>query len=114
MNTIMHLDNKNFNLFKDGKKTIEMRLNDEKRSNLNIGDNITFINRRTDEKLDFQIINLYKYSNFEELYRHHNKLDLGYKEDDIASPADMNIYYPIDKINKYGTVAIEVIRKEID
>ena len=61
-----------------------------------------------------EIININRYSNFEELYRHQNKLDLGYEEEDVASPADMNIYYPTDKINKYGTVAIEFIIKEID
>lgn len=114
MSIIMHLDNKNYNLIKDKKKTIEMRLNDSKRASLEIGDVITFVNRRNDEKLNVEIININRYSNFEELYRHHNKLDLGYEEEDVASPADMNIYYPTDKINKYGTVAIEFIIKEID
>ena len=38
MSIIMHLDNKNFNLIKDKKKTIEMRLNDSKRASLEIGD----------------------------------------------------------------------------
>ena len=44
-----------------------------------------------------------------------NKLDLGYNEDDVASPGDMNLYYDGDKINKYGVIAIEfVIKKEND
>ena len=46
MSIIMHLDNKNYNLIKDKKKTIEMRLNDSKRASLEIGDVITFVNRR--------------------------------------------------------------------
>ena len=115
MSIIMHLDNKNYNLIKDGRKTIEMRLNDPKRASLEVGDVITFTNRRNDEKLDVEVINLYRYANFEELYRHHNKLDLGYNEDDVASPGDMNLYYDGDKINKYGVIAIEfVIKKEND
>ena len=55
----MHLDNKNYNLIKDGRKTIEMRLNDPKRASLEVGDVITFTNRRNDEKLDVEVINLY-------------------------------------------------------
>ena len=61
----------------------------------------------TDEKIKCMITNLYTYDNFEELYKHHDKLSLGYNEDDIASPADMNIYYPMENQMKYGVVAIE-------
>ena len=108
MKHIMHLDKEAFNSIKNGTKTIEMRLFDDKRKEMSIGDEITFINRLNDEKVNTKIINIYNYDNFEQLYKNHNKKDLGYNEDDIASPADMNLYYSYDKQLKYGVVAIEI------
>ena len=42
----MNLNNEPFELIKSGSKTIELRLNDEKRRLLNVGDEILFNNRR--------------------------------------------------------------------
>ncbi len=108
MNHILHLDKEPFNSIKNGTKTIEMRLFDDKRRNMSIGDEITFISRFNDEKIDCLITNLYTYDNFEQLYKNHDKKDLGYKEEDIASPADMNLYYSYEQQSKYGVVAIEI------
>lgn len=104
----MHLENDAFKSIKDGRKTIEMRLNDEKRKEYKIGDTILFKNRKNGNTIKCIITNLYQYNNFEELYKHHDKIALGYNEDDVASPADMNIYYDYNKINKYGVLAIEI------
>ena len=51
----MHLDNYYFEKIKAGTKTIEVRLNDEKRRELKVGDIITFDNRKTNEKLDVRV-----------------------------------------------------------
>jgi ASC-1-like (ASCH) protein len=104
----MHVEDKVYDDIKAGNKTIEMRLYDEKRREFKTGDIIIFKNRKNDSTLKCKITNLYHYNNFEELYKHHDKLALGYKENDVASPADMNIYYDYDKINKYGVLAIEI------
>ena len=37
-----------------------------------------------------------------------DKVCLGYSEDQIASPDDMNIYYSKEEQDKYGVVAIEI------
>ena len=55
-----------FELIKNGTKTIEIRLNDEKRSLIKEGDIIEFENRITKEKLKTKVIKLYKFDNFEE------------------------------------------------
>lgn len=91
-----------------GKKTVEMRLCDEKRSKIKIGDKIEFCQRETGEKLLTRVVNLAKFSSFEELYAHFDKIDLGYETADIADPQDMYKYYSINDINKYGTLAIEI------
>lgn len=86
----------------------EMRLNDEKRSLIKEGDIIEFENRITKEKLKTKVIKLYKFDNFEELYKYFDKISLGYAEDEIADPKDMEQYYPQDKQEKYGVLGIEI------
>lgn len=104
----MKLFNKPFHSIKDEKKTIEMRLNDEKRRLIHINDIIEFVNYDTSEVLKALVVNLYRYDSFEELYTNHNKVSIGYNIDEEANPKDMLAYYSLDKINKYGVLGIEV------
>lgn len=60
----MRLNDKPFNLIKQGTKNIELRLYDEKRKLLNEKDIIVFKNRSTDEELKVEVIKLHKYPNF--------------------------------------------------
>ncbi len=107
MEYFMHLNGVYFDKVVNGSKTIELRLNDEKRSKINVGDTITFKNRSNDDTISVIVTNLYYYNNFEELYKHTDKLKIGYEESDIASPADMNTIYSNEQQMKYGVVAIE-------
>ncbi len=104
----MKLWHDSFVKIKERTKTIEMRLFDEKRSLISIGDNIVFTDTSNGERIECQVINLYCYPSFEELYQHHNKVSIGYTEDEIADPKDMLAYYSIEMIERYGAVAIEV------
>lgn len=97
-----------FNLIKNKTKTIEMRLNDEKRKLLKKGDFIRFTNTLTGEKLICEIIDIYKYKTFTELYKHHDKVSIGYKKSDNPNPDDMLAYYSYEDINKYGVLAIKI------
>ncbi|CDA60488.1 aSCH domain protein [Clostridium sp. CAG:524] len=104
----MRLHNEPFVLIKNGTKTIELRLNDEKRRQIKVGDIITFTNRSNNEQISTVVINLHKYDSFEELYKHFDKVSLGYKEDEIADPKDMELYYSKEEQDKYGVVGIEI------
>lgn len=104
----MRLHNGPFELIKAKTKTIELRLLDEKRSLIKINDIIEFTSRTTEEKLKAKVINLHKYNSFEELYKHHDKVSMGYKEDEEANPKDMEQYYPQEEQAKYGVVGIEI------
>lgn len=106
----MKLNNKPFINIKNGTKTIELRLNDEKRQLLKIKDTIEFTNRETLEQLLVEIKNLYHYPSFEELYKHFNKVSMGYEESDIADPKDMEEYYSKEEQEKYGVLGIELKR----
>ncbi len=71
-------------------------------------DLIEFINRTTLENIIAEIVKLYKYSNFDELYKHFDKISIGYDKDDIANPKDMEQYYSKDEQEKYGVIRIEI------
>ena len=97
-----------FKSIQSGRKTIEMRLNDEKRKLINVGDDIEFVNVETGEKLRCEVVNLFKYASFDELYLNHNKVSIGYCEDEVADPKDMLKYYSASDIEKYGVLGIEI------
>ena len=107
----MNIWDESFIKIKNKTKTIEMRLYDEKRSLISIGDIIGFINTKTNEVLECVVVNLYKYKDFYELYKHHNKISIGYSEDEIANPNDMLTYYSAENINRYGVLGIEIAIK---
>lgn len=97
-----------FNSIKNGSKTIEMRLNDEKRSTIKVNDVIVFTNISTGDKIKTKVENLYKYTTFKELYNNHDKISIGYKEEETASFEDMYNFYSKEDIDKYGVVGIKV------
>ena len=58
-----------FKAIKEGKKKVEVRLNDEKRRNIKVGDTIEFIKvPEQDEILKVEVTELRKYDTFQSLY----------------------------------------------
>lgn len=104
----MRLHHRPFNQIKDGTKTVELRVNDEKRRELKINDLIDFIHRETKEKITVQIEELVLCDNFEELYKHFDKISMGYDQEDIVDPKDMEKYYSKEEQEKYGVVGIKI------
>lgn len=102
-----------FNMIANGQKTIELRLFDEKRKNIKIGDTIIFTNIKTSETLNVKVINLYKFNNFDELYKNLPLLKCGYTKENIneASPDDMNKYYSKKEQEKFGVLGIEICQQ---
>mgnify|MGYP005921270939 FL=1 len=108
---IMNLTPSPMQKIRDGKKTIELRLYDEKRKRISIGDTIKFINTEdSNDTLRVKVVDLFLFSSFAELYDNLPLLNCGYNEDNIntASPEDMEMYYSREKQNKYGVVGIEI------
>ena len=107
-NWTMHLKREYFDKVKSGKKFVEMRLYDEKRKEIKVGDTITFVADDNEEEVVCSVENILVYDNFAELYADYDKTDLGYGENDEANPADMDQIYPKEKQEKYGAMAIEM------
>lgn len=99
-----------FAMMESGQKTIELRLNDEKRQKIKIGDEIEFVNTKSGATLRREVAALYHFKNFEELYRSLPLILCGYTEETLpnASPRDMDIYYSPERQKRYGVVGIEL------
>lgn len=111
MKHYMNLNSEPFKMIRTGKKTIELRLNDEKRQAINIGDTIIFTNTEdSGMQISATVKALHKFRNFAELYDNLPLLKCGYTEDDIdsAKPEYMNIYYSKELEEKYGALGIEL------
>ena len=64
----MKLKNQPFQKMKNGLKTIELRLFDEKRQQLHSGQIVHFINEESNECLKVRVLDLHIYPNFKKLY----------------------------------------------
>lgn len=104
----MKLNDGPYNSIYYGNKDIEMRLYDEKRQLISVGDIIEFTNNETMDKFDAEVVCLHRCNSFEELYDKFDKFRLGYNEDEIAKAEDMQQYYTKEDIDKYGVVGIEI------
>ncbi len=97
-----------FQKIKNGTKTIECRLYDEKRKLLNVGDKIEFSDAQNDtDKISAEIVTLRTFSTFSELLDHFPTVSFGAenKEDFLAI---LKKFYSDEDEKKYGVVGIEI------
>ncbi len=106
----MNLHAEPFENIKSGRKTIELRLWDEKRQKIKLDDTIIFTNTASGEKLKATVVQLHRFNSFENLYQSLPLLKCGYTEEDIGSAkaADMDAYYSAEEQAKHGVVGIEL------
>ena len=107
----MNLHAAPFDMIARGIKTIELRLWDEKRRLIKVGDEIEFTHSKDSTRtLRCRVVALHTFPSFAELYANLPLLKCGYTADDIAtaSPDDMNLYYSKEQQEKYGVVGIEI------
>ena len=99
-----------FNYIKNGTKRLELRLNDEKRKNLEIGDIIIFEKLdKAPEYLNTKVANIYRFRSFNDLINSFNVEKLADKSVTKEELLDkLNQIYAKDEQNKYGVLAIEI------
>ncbi len=107
----MHLDPQAFAAMEDERKTIELRLWDEKRRRIQAGDVIRF--ESTDDDTDVlyaRVTGLRFFASFDELYTALPLTACGYSEAEAktASPRDMDRYYSPEEQRRWGVVGIEL------
>lgn len=114
MEMIFHLHPDIFLLVKDGKKDVEVRLNDEKRQKLKVGDKLVFLKRPDEvEKVEAVVEELKYFNNFFEVADYYTMERIHRPEltkDEYVN--DMQRFYSEEEQNKYGVVCIKY--KKVD
>lgn len=110
MEHIMGLFERPFHSMSTGKKTVEVRLNDEKRRKVNRGDLIKFIKiPEKDECLIAEFVELREFLTFKEMYERIPASDFDAVGDSIEEMVKQtyDIYTP-EQEKQWGTLAITI------
>lgn len=106
----MKLQPEYYNFILNGTKRIEIRLNDEKRKRIKVGDTIKFLKEpELKESFEVKVLDLYKYKTFEDMF----------KDFDISLLADKSMtkeelikvleqFYTKEKQKEYGVLGIRI------
>lgn len=96
----------------EGSKRYELRLLDEKRRLIRVGDTIAFTCTADDRSVLVQVVSLHPFPDFAALYAALPLTECGYTPENVscASPRDMEKYYPPEKQACYGVLAIGIER----
>ena len=104
----MKVQTKYYNLLKSGKKVVELRLFDEKRQQIKIGDEIAFSNLSdTNDSFVARVINLHRAENFDKLCQIITPAQAGFTSKEELITVLQEFYTP-DSQQKYGVLGIEI------
>ena len=106
----MRLHPKYYECMLNGTKRIEVRLNDEKRRLINIGDTITFY-KMPDEKESIlvKVVDLLHYKTFEDLLNDYDISIVADKDDSKENLLKiLNEFYSKEEQEKYGVLGIKI------
>lgn len=95
-----------------GTKRYELRLYDEKRRLIRVGDELLFTCTTDERTVLTRVIGLHLFPDFASLYAALPLTECGYTNENVhcADPHDMEKYYPREKQGQYGVIAIELER----
>lgn len=97
-------------MIKNRQKTIELRLLDEKRRQIKVGDTIVFTDVETAQTLSATVTRLHFFDSFRQLYESLPLLKCGYTPQTVkdAKHEDMLNYYSEEQQKACGVVGIEL------
>ena len=104
-----------FRAVASGRKTLELRLYDDKRQLIKAGDTLRFTCVGRAEQVCAEVVAVHYFPTFKALYAAliptMGAAALGYGEGETPDPADMLAYYSEDAITRLGVVGIEITLK---
>lgn len=108
----MSLRPKPFEAIASGAKRYELRLHDEKRRKIRVGDELLFTCTADERQMLARVTGLHTFDSFTSLYAALPLTECGYTPENVhrADPRDMEAYYTPEKQAQYGVLAIELER----
>ena len=107
----MKLDTEPFKKIEERTKTVELRLLDEKRKGIQVGDYIKFSDLGSTDIIVTKVIGLTFANSFEELFsKITDKTYMGFSEDEAIQEmvSNMEEYYSKEEQEQYGVVGIKI------
>ena len=106
----MKLQPEYFNFILNGTKRIEIRLNDEKRQKIKLGDKIKFLKEPDlTELFEARVVELLKYDSFETLFKDY---DISILSDKSMTKEELKFtlekFYSKEKQQQYGVLGIRI------
>ena len=106
----MKLQPEYYNFIVNGTKRIEIRLYDEKRQQIKIGDIIEFLKEpELNESFNAKVVGLLRYNSFEEMFK---DFDISILSDDSMTKDELisvlEQFYTKEKQEKYGVLGIRI------
>lgn len=96
-----------FETIRNGQKTIESRLYDDKRRLIDLGDTITFTNREDESQtLNTIVIGLHRYTTFSNMFSHNDPKKFGGESAEWLEN-QINEFYSVDAQKETGVLGIE-------
>ncbi len=95
-------------------KTIEMRVNDEKRRLIQVDDTILFTSRaNANDTLLTKVVGVHRFDTFSAMVQAFTPVQMGYEGEDLRKLVEegdhgMHPFYPPEEEQQYGVVGIEV------
>ena len=106
----MSLKTEPFSQIRSGEKYVEMRLFDEKRKKIRVGDRIVFTHTENEEEtIRTRVVGLHKYGSFDEMLLDFPASALGVADRNKNLDKIMSSYYAEEDIQRYGTLAIRLM-----
>ena len=110
MEHVLKLQPKYFDYIEKGTKRIELRLYDEKRQKINIGDTIVFKKEpELTTSMEVKVIGLLRYNTFEDLFK---DFDIKIMADELVTKEELlnviDSFYTKDEQSKYGVIGIRI------
>ena len=99
-----------FESIKSGQKIIESRLYDEKRREIEIGDEIEFTNRDSGEKLLTEVVGLHRFKNFETMFERIEPVKFGGESKEWLLN-QISKFYSKEEQEQFGVIGIEILIK---
>ncbi len=106
----MKLQPEYYNFILNGTKRIEIRLFDEKRQQIKIGDTIKFLKEpELNESFEAKVVGLLRYNSFEDMF---NDFDISVLSDKSMTKDELidvlEEFYTKEKQTKYGVLGIRI------
>ena len=106
----MKLQPEYFNFILNGTKRIEIRLNDEKRQSIKLGDKIKFFKEPDlTETFEAKVVGLLRYNSFEDMFKDYDisvLSDASMTKEELISVLEK--FYTKEKQQQYGVLGIRV------